>query len=284
MAGTLGTRFDDALAYAARLHRDQVRKGSEVPYVSHLLAVASLALEDGADEDAAVAALLHDAAEDQGGQARLVEIGERFGPAVESIVDACSDSLVQPKPPWRRRKAVFIGRLRDTPLPVAALRVLTADKLHNIRCILSDHRRLGDGVWERKQFKGGFGGTLWYFEQLHAALGAEPWESVNLGPLHDEIERLGSAFRPDESLLDRLRAALEDEDPAGWLAEGAGDGYAPDALELARLVGTRTAGGAVPDEEGVRSLAAELLDRWYGDGWRREAAEEIARRACSEPR
>src|SRR3954469_2609406 len=110
MSPTSG-RFRDALVYAAELHVDQVRKGSDTPYVAHLLAVASLALEHGASEDEAIAALLHDAIEDQGGDATRQEIRRRFGDAVTAIVDGCTDAEVTPKPPWRARKEAYIAHI-----------------------------------------------------------------------------------------------------------------------------------------------------------------------------
>src|SRR3954449_6057545 len=107
----LTRRFQDAFELAFRLHRDQVRKGSGTPYVAHLNGVASIALEHGADEDQAIAALLHDAIEDQGGAATREEIRRLFGDRVTSIVDACTDSEVEPKPPWRPRKEAYIAHL-----------------------------------------------------------------------------------------------------------------------------------------------------------------------------
>src|SRR5690242_9147657 len=100
----LGRRYDDALAYASALHREQMRKGTEIPYISHLLAVSSLVIEHGGDEDQAIAGLLHDAAEDQGGDATLREIRSRFGEDVAKIVSDCTDAWTEPKPPWRARK------------------------------------------------------------------------------------------------------------------------------------------------------------------------------------
>lgn len=158
----LGPRFAAALVMAHELHRSQVRKGTAIPYVSHLLAVAAIALEHGADEDQAVAALLHDAAEDQGGQAILARIAGEFGPAVAAIVEACTDSFESPKPPWRERKERYLAHLAQVP-PAAAL-VSAADKLHNARAIASDLRALGPGVFER--FAGGREGTLWYYRSL----------------------------------------------------------------------------------------------------------------------
>src|SRR5205823_14149785 len=159
-------RFEEALAFAARLHAGQTRKGGAVPYVAHLLAVAAIALEHGAGEDAAVAALLHDAIEDQGGAATREEIRRRFGDAVVAIVDGCTDTEVVPKPPWRGRKVAYIAHLRQAS---AAVRLVSAaDKLHNARTILADYRVLGDGLWQR--FTGGKDGTLWYYRSVVEAL------------------------------------------------------------------------------------------------------------------
>ncbi|MBI3158972.1 MAG: bifunctional (p)ppGpp synthetase/guanosine-3',5'-bis(diphosphate) 3'-pyrophosphohydrolase [Chloroflexi bacterium] len=162
----LGERFEEALAYAHRLHRRQKRKASGVPYISHLLAVTALVLEDGGGEDEAIAALLHDAVEDQGGRATLAQIRTRFGERVAEIVQMCSDADAMPKPPWRGRKEAHLARLRSAD--AATRRVLAADKLHNARTILADLRAQGPGVWER--FTGGREGTLWYYRAVHTAL------------------------------------------------------------------------------------------------------------------
>ena len=158
----LTARFEDALVYATRLHEGQKRKGTDTPYVSHLLGVASLVLEHGGDETAAIAGLLHDAAEDQGGEATLEEIRRRFGDSVAQIVDACSDTFECPKPPWRPRKEMYIERMR-TASPAVKL-VSSADKLHNARAILADYRSVGEALWSR--FSGGKSGTLWYYRAL----------------------------------------------------------------------------------------------------------------------
>ena len=158
----LTERFDDALAYASRIHRQQIRKGSGIPYVSHLLGVASLALEAGADEDQAIAALLHDAVEDQGGPERLADIRVRYGDRVADIVDHCTDSDTEPKPPWRARKEAYIASLAHKP--PASLLVSLADKTHNIGAILADLASTGPNVWDR--FTGEKGGTLWYYAAL----------------------------------------------------------------------------------------------------------------------
>ena len=158
----LTSRFDRALVYAHDAHRGQIRKGTAIPYVSHLLAVVSLVLEDGGDEDEAIAALLHDAVEDQGGTARLDDIRDKFGNRVAGIVALCSDSVDQPKPPWRRRKELYLIHLRDADSSV--LRVSAADKLHNLRCILADWKRIGDRLWDR--FSARKEEQFWYYSEL----------------------------------------------------------------------------------------------------------------------
>lgn len=158
----LADRFEKALAYAARLHARQVRKGSDVPYISHLLAVAALVIEDGGDEDQAIAALLHDAVEDQGGYKTLEEIRHMFGARVANLVEALTDAFTNPKPPWRDRKEQYLVHLRHASPEVR--RISLADKLHNARSILRDLRFNGDATWER--FNGGKEGTLWYYRTL----------------------------------------------------------------------------------------------------------------------
>lgn len=158
----LTDRFRQALDYAFKLHACQVRKGSGVPYVSHLLGVAGLVLEDGGDEDEAIAALLHDAVEDQGGQATLQEIRDRFGDRVAEIVLGCSDTDQTPKPPWEERKRAYLDRLRMAEPSV--LKVSLADKIHNARDIIIASSSGGPDFWTR--FRGGKDGTLWYFREL----------------------------------------------------------------------------------------------------------------------
>jgi hypothetical protein len=165
-------RFDDALLYAADVHRDQVRKGSGTPYVTHLMGVASIVGESGGSEDDVIASLLHDAPEDHGGIKRLEDIRERFGDRVAEIVAGCTDTYEEDKPEWWGRKKAYIAHLADAPESVRL--VSAADKLHNARAILADLRVLGDGVWER--FTGGKDGTLWYYRELvktFRALGAD---------------------------------------------------------------------------------------------------------------
>lgn len=161
----LTDRFDNALAYASRLHRTQLRKGTAVPYVAHLLAVAAIALENGADEDQAIAALLHDAAEDQGGLAQLEEIRARFGEGVAQIVADCTDAYEEPKPDWGPRKEAYIDGLADKA--PRSLAVSLADKTHNASAINVDLRAHGAAVWGR--FTGGLDGTMWYYRSLSDA-------------------------------------------------------------------------------------------------------------------
>ena len=176
----LSERFCDALVFAARLHANQRRKLSGEPYVAHLLRVAGIALEHGADEDEAVAALLHDAVEDQGGAATGRLIGERFGPRVAEIVHGCSDTDQTPKPPWRERKEAHLAHLREAS---ASVRLISAaDKLDNVRSILAAYRVMGEGIWER--FRGGRDGTLWYFRSV-----AETLKQAGANPLVDELAR-----------------------------------------------------------------------------------------------
>jgi (p)ppGpp synthase/HD superfamily hydrolase len=162
MSTLLTGRYDDALVFASKLHREQFRKASKIPYISHLLSVSALVIESGGSEDQAIAGLLHDAAEDQGGRKTLEAIRDRFGDSVATIVSDCTDSWTQPKPPWRERKEAYIARL---PLkPEESLLVSLADKAHNSRTILADYREVGDKVWDR--FRGGKTGTLWYYQSL----------------------------------------------------------------------------------------------------------------------
>lgn len=158
----LGDRFKRALVYATQLHSNQVRKGSGIPYISHLMSVAALVLEDGGDEDEAIAALLHDAIEDQGGDKTRQEIQAMFGDRVVNIVNGCTDAEVIPKPPWKKRKQQYIEKMRDASAEVR--RVSMADKLHNARSILADYHRGNTDVWSK--FKGGKEGSLWYYRSL----------------------------------------------------------------------------------------------------------------------
>ena len=188
MPPLLGPRFEDALGYAARLHAEQVRKQSGVPYVSHLLAVCSLVLENGGDEDEAIAALLHDAVEDQGGALRSAEIRRRFGDRVADVVDGCSDTDQVPKPPWRQRKEAYLRHLADPGTPESVLRVSTADKLHNARSVLADRHDVGEAVWDR--FNAGRDEQLWYYRSLVEIL-RNRFPGRLTDELADVVQRLG---------------------------------------------------------------------------------------------
>jgi len=178
----LSGRFVDALRYAAELHSNQVRKGGDIPYIGHLLSVAALVLEAGGTETQAIAALLHDAAEDQGGAAVLAEIERRYGPEVAAIVGECTDTVETPKPPWRERKQNYIAHLHSASDD--AVLVSLADKLDNARAILRDVRGIGSALWERfsvsdPQLH------LWYYRSL---LGV--YQSRNHTWLVDELRRV----------------------------------------------------------------------------------------------
>jgi (p)ppGpp synthase/HD superfamily hydrolase len=158
----LTSRFESALVYATQLHSTQIRKGSGVPYISHLLSVAALVLEDGGDEDQAIAALLHDAIEDRGGDKTRQEIKAKFGERVVNIVNGCTDAEVTPKPPWKQRKQQYIEKMSNASPEVR--RVSMADKLHNLRSILADYHRGERNIWDK--FTGGREGSLWYYRSL----------------------------------------------------------------------------------------------------------------------
>ena len=158
----LSRRYEDALVYANSIHAGQIRKGNGIPYMSHLMSVSALVLEHGGDEDQAIAGLLHDAVEDQGGAARLEDIRSRFGEEVACIVSDCTDTDIQPKPPWRARKEAYLANLPHKP--TASLEVSIADKIHNAGAIVADLHIHGDEVWSR--FTGGKGGSLWYYREL----------------------------------------------------------------------------------------------------------------------
>lgn len=177
----LSSRFNEAFLFAAEKHASQTRKKTDVPYISHLMSVAGLVLEAGGGEDEAVAALLHDVVEDCGGHPVLEEVRRRFGVRVANIVEGCTDAYTIPKPPWKQRKLDYLDVLRRSGDDVRL--VSAADKLHNVRTILSDYRREGDSVWER--FSGRRDGTLWYYRAVLDVL-----RQGKTNPLVDELERV----------------------------------------------------------------------------------------------
>jgi GTP pyrophosphokinase len=175
-------RFEDALVLAHQLHADQLRKGTRIPYIGHLLAVTAIVIENGGTEDEVIAALLHDSIEDQGGAQVREDIRQRFGDNVAAIVDGLTDTDQTPKPPWRERKADYIAHLGEASSSV--LLVSLADKTHNAGSILRDLRHEGDRVWSR--FTGGKDGTLWYYRTLVEAF----WARGQFAALVDELDRI----------------------------------------------------------------------------------------------
>lgn len=191
-ATILTDRFDRALLYATHVHGGQVRKGTSTPYVAHLMAVSATVLEYGGNEDLAIAALLHDSVEDQGGKARLEDVRNRFGERVARVVAACSDSLAdtargEAKADWQMRKESYLTHLDTADEDV--LRVSLADKVHNARAILRDLRKpeVGDTVWSR--FSQPREKTLWYYRGL-ADKFRERWPGQLADELHEIVEVL----------------------------------------------------------------------------------------------
>jgi (p)ppGpp synthase/HD superfamily hydrolase len=182
---TLTGRFDAAFAYAHEAHASHQRKGSGAPYIGHLMGVASIVIDDGGDEDEAIAALLHDAAEDSGGRARLDDIRLRFGDAVARIVEDCTDAWTQPKAPWMDRKRQYVAHARA--LPPSSLRVSAADKVHNAYAILRDLRNTGEDVWQR--FNATPDDVVWYYQSLVRA-----YREAGGGRLVDELDRIVRAI------------------------------------------------------------------------------------------
>jgi GTP pyrophosphokinase len=186
----LTERFEQALVFATHLHADQRRKGSGVPYVSHLLAVCALTIDYGGDEDEAIAALLHDAIEDQGGARARGQIFRRFGPRVTEIVEGCTDTDQSPKPPWRARKEAYIRHVAEA---TESVRLVSAcDKMHNARSLVMDYRICGEELWSR--FTGGREGTLLYYRAMVNALRAAGAAPVveELARAVSELERLAA--------------------------------------------------------------------------------------------
>lgn len=177
-------RLDEAIALAVDAFRYQRRKGTPVPYLTHLLQVLVWVAEGGGDEDQQIAAVLHDYVEDIEG-VTLADVERRFGPRVARLVDTLSDTQEHPKPPWRPRKEAHIARIRNAE-PEAKL-LFAADKLHNVRSMVQDHAVIGDDLWRR--FRGGRDGTLWYYQAACDALG-ESWDHPLLHRLRAEVATL----------------------------------------------------------------------------------------------
>jgi (p)ppGpp synthase/HD superfamily hydrolase len=182
--------FVDALQYAMEKHGRQTRKGSDIPYLGHLLSVAGLVIDADGTETQAIAALLHDAAEDQGGEATLAEIRDKFGTGVAAIVDECSDTFQTPKPPWRERKENYIRHLPGAS--DEAILVSLADKLHNARALLRDFRDVGDKLWERFNEQNPQQ-HLWYYRSLLKVYTGRGHDGI-VAELRDAIDALARAI------------------------------------------------------------------------------------------
>jgi hypothetical protein len=220
---TLTHRFHDALIWSADLHRDQFRKGTEIPYLSHLLSVSALVLEHGGDEDQAIAGLLHDSIEDT--DVTDDAIAQRSGSRVAEIVRACTDADTFPKPPWRERKQAYIDHLASAP--VDALLVSLADKVHNARAIAADVEREGESYMDR--FNGGRAGTRWYYRRLADAFNAR---AKDLTP--DRPGRPGATGLVAELFRAIERFGATEASAAKYESEPDGKGGAPTCPDCGR--------------------------------------------------
>lgn len=202
-SGPLNERFDDALLYASRHHRDQLRKGSRVPYMTHLMSVSALVLEHGGTEDQAIAALLHDAVEDAPpgtGGAVLAEIRLRFGGSVADLVRACSDGLdaeCNRSGTWAERKRPYVAGLAEKPLD--ALLVTAANKTHNGLCIAADVRRYGDEFWST--FNASRDELLWYYRSVERAVAERLPAGSITEALHRAVDELLAAAGVDRRVV-----------------------------------------------------------------------------------
>jgi (p)ppGpp synthase/HD superfamily hydrolase len=176
----LSGQFEKALTYATRIHGGRLRKKTRIPYIAHILGVAAIAMEYGANETEAIAALLHDAVEDCGGAKRLRDIERKFGKDVARIVEGCTDTDQTPKPPWLERKKAYVAHVRHAPMPTKL--VSASDKMHNVRAILMDYRKEGERLWSR--FNSGKQGALWYYRALVTAFSGK-----RIRPLVHELDR-----------------------------------------------------------------------------------------------
>lgn len=202
----LTERYRRAFEVAMEAHGSQLRKGTDIPYLAHVVSVSALVLESGGDEDQAIAGLLHDAAEDSGGEARLAELERDFGPRVSAIVRDCSDSLAtdpREKAPWWERKVAHLDHLSDASQD--CLLVSTADKVHNAEALCDDYRQWSEALWDRFNPEAGRTGQLWYQRRVaetlahrmasspHAALAARLERAVS-----KLIELVGQEVGPDQ--------------------------------------------------------------------------------------
>jgi (p)ppGpp synthase/HD superfamily hydrolase len=208
---TLGIRFVEAFELANELHGEQRRRGTEIPLLAHLLVVCGLVLEDGGDEEEAIAALLHDTVEDGAGRPMLDLIRERFGERVAAIVEGCSDTIDcgRSEEPWLVRKRRYLDHLPDVE-DSGVLRVSLADKIHNARSLVRDYRREGHALWERISEKTAVE-QLWYYRRL-----LQFFEAHRPGPLTDDlrqaVEELGALVALDDAVRGLLDRPAEDLD------------------------------------------------------------------------
>jgi (p)ppGpp synthase/HD superfamily hydrolase len=184
-------RFSEAVRWASHLHADQCRKGTDIAYVSHLLAVASLVLEDGGTEEDAIAGVLHDAIEDHA--VAEAEIRARFGGPVAELVVACTEPRgpAGEKLPWDDRKRAYLEHLERDDLPIGVYRVSAADKLHNARSILTDLRDHGSSMFEDRGFNAGAKQQEWYYSELARILAARHPDSA----VTKELGRVAAELR-----------------------------------------------------------------------------------------
>lgn len=175
-----GARLEEAFRLATRLHDGQTRKGTDVPYISHLMAVCAITLENGGSQTQAIAALLHDAVEDQGGDEVLDDIRTHFGEDTANIVLECSEAYDDPTTPWRVRKEGFLAKIPQ--MSDAALLVCLADKFHNASTILADYRIYGEDIWGR--FNAGRHDQIWYYREVSGAL-----SRARFSPLAENLKR-----------------------------------------------------------------------------------------------
>lgn len=187
----LTENFNQAVSFANEVHKEHVRKGTQIPYISHLMAVASLVMESGGSEDEVIAALLHDAVEDGGGEPVLDEIKKRFGQNVASIVDGCTETYEDPKPPWKGRKDSYISHVKEGNPSVKL--VSGADKLHNVRCILSDYRQVGEVLWDR--FSASKEETLWFYQSMAGVLCTSGKDLKVYADLDNAVKELESIIK-----------------------------------------------------------------------------------------